>query len=131
MSRPSEIYTKTVSVRIPMDSYIDLLQKATTNKMSLSEYMTMKLLSKNSENGLKAEKTDEIDTKKENKKQEPKQNWILKDTFKNKADFKHPAFENANVPSKLGKGRDLLSRCGKWKLVTVKNAHHRIYKLSK
>lgn len=126
MSRPSEIYTKTVSVRLPMDSYIELLQNATSNKMSLSEFMTMKLMSNNKEFTAENKKSTE---KVENIEKESK--WILKDTFRRKELFKHPAFENVSIANKLGKGRDLISKDGKWKLVTVKNAHHRVYQLAK
>lgn len=44
MARPSEIETKTVSVRIPMVSYIRILQEAISKNLSLSEYLTLKIL---------------------------------------------------------------------------------------
>lgn len=44
MSRPSEINTKTMSVRVPMDFYMKFLQAAIDKKMSVSEYMSYKMM---------------------------------------------------------------------------------------
>lgn len=43
MARPSEISTKTVSARIPMEDYIKFIKEATDNKLSLQEYLTVRI----------------------------------------------------------------------------------------
>jgi hypothetical protein len=116
MSRPSEIYTKTVSVRIPMDYYIKLLQNSTENKMSISEYITMKLF-------------ENKEVIKENK--EKSIVWKLKDTFSNKETYSKSKERNKNFSPydvlKLKKGKDVFSKNGKWKLVAVHKGLNQVY----
>jgi hypothetical protein len=47
MARPNEVNSKTISVRIPMSQYIELLQTATNMKLSVSEYLLLKLFGGN------------------------------------------------------------------------------------
>jgi hypothetical protein len=43
MARPGDIDSKSVSVRIPMGKYLELLQEAMNQKMSMSELLTYKI----------------------------------------------------------------------------------------
>jgi hypothetical protein len=43
MSRPPEIYSKTISVRVPMEDYLRFLTEATRSKLSLSEYLFLRI----------------------------------------------------------------------------------------
>lgn len=45
MARPSEISTKTIAFRVPMEDYLRFLTEATKSKLSLSEYMTLRIYS--------------------------------------------------------------------------------------
>lgn len=45
MARPADISTKTVSLRIPMDKYISLLNEAYEHKISMSELLLLRLFS--------------------------------------------------------------------------------------
>ena len=61
MGRPSEISTKSVSTRIPMTEYIELLKKANGRQMSVSEYICLKLYSEEGSNNEDYEnKIDEL-----------------------------------------------------------------------
>lgn len=46
MARLSEVDSKTISVRIPMNRYIDLLNEAMEKKLSISELITLYLFGK-------------------------------------------------------------------------------------
>ncbi len=121
MSRPSEIYTKTISVRIPMESYLELLKTAVDHKMSISEFCTMKIFE------IKPEFKDK--QKKSTEKNEVK--WNLKDTFSNK--FEYAASEKRNKSfttteiNALRKGKSIVSKDGKWKLVGVRHGLNQVW----
>lgn len=53
MARPGDIDSKSVSVRIPMTKYLELLQEAMNLKMSMSELLTYKLFRNNKSNETK------------------------------------------------------------------------------
>lgn len=120
MSRPSEIYSKTVSVRLPMDYYIDLLKMATNNKMSLSEYITMKLFENNTKQEKNKPKTD-VNTV-----------WELKNTFANKDSFsrskdKPQSFTGQDVLN-VKRGQEVISKDGKWKIIAVHKGLNQLWK---
>lgn len=121
MSRPSDIYSKTLSVRLPMDSYIKVLKKASSMELSVSEYITLKLFDENNDNSII---NNENDVSKDNKKQKNK--WILVDTFSDKSQYKHPVIKN--IPS-IKKGSPKISKDGKYKIVAVKKGLNEVYKL--
>ena len=55
MSRPGDITGKTVTARLPMEDYIKVLQSATGQNLSVSEYVLLKLFTEDRETALKAE----------------------------------------------------------------------------
>ena len=55
MSRPGDITGKTVTARLPMEDYIKVLQSATGQNLSVSEYVLLKLFTEERETALKAE----------------------------------------------------------------------------
>lgn len=116
MGRPSEINTKTVSVRVPMEKYIELLQEAVSKNLSLSEYVTLRLFGVN-------------DMKSKVNQRESKKKWVLKDTFSNKEHFEHSAFSRNEIVVKLTKSNDVISKNGKWKLKAIKKGLNHLYKL--
>lgn len=115
MSRPSEIYTKTVSVRIPMDSYIELLQDATSMKLSVSELVTMRLFG-------------EITTKerKQTEKQNDSKEWEYVETFSNKEKYSHKHIKGITA---IKKGTSKYSPDGKHRIDAIRNGKNEVYKL--
>ena len=49
MARPSDIETKALATRVPMSDYIQILKTATDKKLSVSEYLAMKIFDDNEE----------------------------------------------------------------------------------
>ena len=113
MGRPSEISTKTLSVRIPMETYIEILKEATSNKMSISDYVLLKLLDDNEKNTVLTED-----------KQEKK--WELIDTFSKKETYNHDKIKNV---SSIKIGETKYSKDGKHKIKAVKRGVNKVYEL--
>lgn len=60
MARPSEIDSKTISVRIPMVKYMELLEEAIEKRLSVSELITYYLFSKKTQHKTSNELKNEI-----------------------------------------------------------------------
>lgn len=112
MARPSEINTRTISVRVPIDLYVEILKTASGLNMSISDYMLLRLIdSKPSKQEKETPKTDD---------------WKLINTFSNKESFRHSAFTQYQI-LKLKKGTPVISKNGKFKLVAIHKGKNHVY----
>ena len=124
MGRPSEIYTKTLSVRVPMDSYIEVLQKASSMEMSVSEYLITKIFDGNNN---KKEDNEEVNSDKStNKPADKADKWELIETFENKYDYKHEHIKNI-LGIKMGTSK--VSKDGQHKIKSIRKGLNKVYKL--
>jgi hypothetical protein len=130
MGRPSEVNTKTVSVRVPMDKYIELLSKAVSLKLSLSEYLNLLIFGDINDIDKESNEKKDISNEKTVKK------WVLKDTFSNKENYisckndrRNTNFSNTEILTKLKKGGEVISKNGKWKIKSIRKGLNHVYKL--
>lgn len=117
--RKGDVNSKTISVRLPMQQYIELLQRATNMKLSVSEYVCLKLFSTN--DNIEAH---DVDTPVSNDYTE----WVFIESFSNKYDYKHKQFSYYQIRSKLRFDNPVYSKNGEWMIKTIKNGLHKVYK---
>lgn len=62
MARKGDIDSKSVAARVPMDVYLDLLRKSSSNKKTLSSYLCDILSNENLNKNSSIKKTEDVDT---------------------------------------------------------------------
>jgi NAD(P)-dependent dehydrogenase (short-subunit alcohol dehydrogenase family) len=113
MASMGDITGKVVSARLPMDQYIKVLQTATGQNLSVTEYVLLKLFTEDRENALKAEieqlKTDlaqQVEFSEEYKKVSA--DTLERTTAKWAADLNKANSENQKLQKELKNHKELI-----------------------
>ena len=112
MSRPSEINTKTMSVRVPMQFYLDFLNEAIEKNLGLGDYMSYKLMSKTEDRSKEIEELKETITSLESENKSLKAQ-IDDLSSKNTSQGKKSSEELNKLSSSLEQAKKLISELRK------------------